>query len=424
MLTVNPKRTIAELKELRALTADENGAQRIAWTDTWLKAREWFTSKLAGLPVEDHYDAAGNRWITLPGASKKALILGSHLDSVPNGGWLDGCLGVMTGLEVLRGFAQAYDARPPVTIRPMEASDLDTVDRILRTAFGTFLGAPDPAVFFGDADLARTRWRADPSAALAAELAGTVVGSNFAANWGSVGFFGPLSVRPDLWDRGIARHLVAATMDRFEVWGTGHVGLFTFPHSTKHVALYHSFGFWPRLLTVVLGSPVVAPDRPGGFVCFSELGPADRAVALAGAAALTGAVFAGLDVTREIEAVAGQQLGETVLLHDGAGVEAVAVCHLGAGTEAGGGKCYVKFAAVRPGPAAARAFDRLVDACLAVAAAGGADTLSAGVNFDRERAYTALRQRGFRPLLQGVTMHRPNEVGYDRPDVYVLDDWR
>src|SRR3954468_2025330 len=75
MLTVNPSRTIAELKELRALTADDNGAQRIAWTDTWLKAREWFSSKLAGLPVEDHYDAAGNRWITLPGASKKALIL-------------------------------------------------------------------------------------------------------------------------------------------------------------------------------------------------------------------------------------------------------------------------------------------------------------------------------------------------------------
>ena len=89
-MNVNPKRTIAELKELRALTADENGAQRVAWTDTWLKAREWFTSKLAGLPVEDHYDAAGNRWITLPGESEKALMLGSHLDSVPNGGWLDG----------------------------------------------------------------------------------------------------------------------------------------------------------------------------------------------------------------------------------------------------------------------------------------------------------------------------------------------
>src|ERR1700722_2045909 len=122
-MKLDPKRTIAELKELGALTADENGAQRIAWTDTWLKAREWFTSKLAGLPVEDHYDAAGNRWITLPGVSKKALILGSHLDSVPNGGWLDGCLGTMAGLEVLRGFAQAYGERPPVTIRVVDFAD-------------------------------------------------------------------------------------------------------------------------------------------------------------------------------------------------------------------------------------------------------------------------------------------------------------
>ena len=90
-MNVDPNRTITELKELRALTADENGAQRVAWTDTWLRSREWFTTKLAGLPVEHHYDAAGNRWITLPGENEKALIIGSHLDSVPNGGWLDGC---------------------------------------------------------------------------------------------------------------------------------------------------------------------------------------------------------------------------------------------------------------------------------------------------------------------------------------------
>jgi len=110
---------IKELEELRALTGDESGAQRVAWTDTWLKAREWFTTKLAGLPVEDHYDAAGNRWITLRGESPKALILGSHLDSVPNGGWLDGCLGVLTALDVLRSFGD----RPPVTIRLVDFAD-------------------------------------------------------------------------------------------------------------------------------------------------------------------------------------------------------------------------------------------------------------------------------------------------------------
>jgi N-carbamoyl-L-amino-acid hydrolase len=120
---VDPQRTIRELKELRALTADENGAQRVAWTDTWLKSRAWFESKLEGLPVEYHYDAAGNRWVTLKGASEKSLLLGSHLDSVPNGGWLDGPLGVLTGLEVLRRFATEFSGRPPITIRLVDFVD-------------------------------------------------------------------------------------------------------------------------------------------------------------------------------------------------------------------------------------------------------------------------------------------------------------
>ncbi len=120
---IDANRTIAELKELRELTADENGAQRVAWTDTWLKARDWFTSRLADLPVEDHKDSAGNRWITLRGDSPKALIIGSHLDSVPNGGWLDGALGVMSALEVMRGFARRYNGRPPITIRLVDWAD-------------------------------------------------------------------------------------------------------------------------------------------------------------------------------------------------------------------------------------------------------------------------------------------------------------
>ena len=121
-MSVDPNRTIAELKELRALTSDSNGAQRVAWTDTWLKARGWFTSKLKGLPVEDHYDTAGNRWITLRGHSRKALLLGSHLDSVPNGGWLDGALGMLTALEVFREFAE-INGDPPLTVRLVDWAD-------------------------------------------------------------------------------------------------------------------------------------------------------------------------------------------------------------------------------------------------------------------------------------------------------------
>ncbi len=105
-MALDPRRTISDLEQLRALTADEHGAQRIAWSDNWLKARAWFQSKLAELPVEHHLDAAGNSWTTLRGDSDRTLILGSHLDSVPNGGWLDGCLGVLTSFEVLRSLAE------------------------------------------------------------------------------------------------------------------------------------------------------------------------------------------------------------------------------------------------------------------------------------------------------------------------------
>jgi N-carbamoyl-L-amino-acid hydrolase len=151
-MSVNPKRTVAELKELRALTSDDNGAQRVAWTDTWLKAREWFTSKLAGLPVEDHLDAAGNRWITLPGDSPRALLLGGHLDSVPNGGWLDGCLDEMAALEVMRGFALKYNGRPPVTVRVVDWADEEGA-RFGRSLLGSSAFAGTHSI---EADRART----------------------------------------------------------------------------------------------------------------------------------------------------------------------------------------------------------------------------------------------------------------------------
>jgi hydantoinase/carbamoylase family amidase len=122
-MSLDPKRTVAELKELRALTGDENGAQRLAWTDIWLQAREWFASKVTDLPIEHHYDAAGNNWIALPGASEKSLLIGGHLDSVPNGGWLDGSLNVLAGLEVLRRIATEFRGRPPVTVRLVDWAD-------------------------------------------------------------------------------------------------------------------------------------------------------------------------------------------------------------------------------------------------------------------------------------------------------------
>ena len=149
---LNPGRMVAELKELRALTADSNGAQRVAWTDIWLRAREWYLSMLAGLPVEHHLDAAGNRWVTLRGESERALLIGGHLDSVPNGGWLDGALGIMSGLEILRRIANQYHGRPPVTIRLVDWADEEGA-RFGRSLFGSSAFAGTESI---DADRGRT----------------------------------------------------------------------------------------------------------------------------------------------------------------------------------------------------------------------------------------------------------------------------
>jgi N-carbamoyl-L-amino-acid hydrolase len=132
----DPKRTVAELKELRALTGDEHGAQRVAFTQKWLDARAFYRSKLAELPVEVHQDEAGNLWATLRGESEQELLLGGHLDSVPNGGWLDGCLNVFAGLEVLRRLATQYDGKPPVTVRLVDWADEEGA-RFGKSLFGS-----------------------------------------------------------------------------------------------------------------------------------------------------------------------------------------------------------------------------------------------------------------------------------------------
>ena len=310
------------------------------------------------------------------------------------------------------------------SVRPLREDELDEADRIFRLAFGTFLGLPDPIAFMGDAGLVRTRWRADPAAAFAAELDGALVGSNFAANWGSFGFLGPLTVHPDLWDRGIARRLLEATMSRFEEWGTRHVGLFTFPQSPKHLGLYQAFGFWPQCLTPVMSTAVGGRRDAAGWSGYGALPEREREGYLSACRELTDAIYPGLDLTGEIRAVEDQRLGETVLVGQGERLDGFAVCHCGPGTEAGGGTCFVKFGAARPGPGAGAAFERMLDACEGLAATRGLGRLMAGVNTARQEAYRRMLARGFRADLVGVAMERPDEPGYNRADVYVIDDWR
>jgi N-carbamoyl-L-amino-acid hydrolase len=153
-MPLTPSRTVEELRELRELTGDGNGAQRVAWTETWVRGREWLRGKLADTGAELQVDEAGNQWFTLRGASDRTLLIGGHMDSVPNGGWLDGCLNVVAGVEVLRRIAE--EGAPPLTVRLVDWADEEGA-RFGRSLFGSSAAAGSMA----DQDELRQRRDAD-----------------------------------------------------------------------------------------------------------------------------------------------------------------------------------------------------------------------------------------------------------------------
>jgi predicted N-acetyltransferase YhbS len=310
------------------------------------------------------------------------------------------------------------------TVRPLTERDLPQAWRIVRTAFGTFFEAPDPETFWADRDLHANRFRSEHVEAFVAEADGVVVGSNFATRWGSVGFFGPLSTAVDRWNGGLAQPLVAAVCDTFDRWGVTHAGLFTFAQSTKHIHLYSKFGFHPRFLTVLM----TAPARPGtlsDYSRYSALALDGRHAAEDATFALSDSVYEGLDLRGEIRAIAAQGLGDTLLLWDGPSrLAGFAICHWGPASEAGEGCLYIKFGAARPGPGTGDRFAALLDAAAVLAQQAGMPAVLAGINLSHEDAWRRMKAHGYRPEFQGVAMHRGNEPGYCRPDIYVIDDWR
>jgi N-acetylglutamate synthase-like GNAT family acetyltransferase len=306
----------------------------------------------------------------------------------------------------------------------MRADDLAAADRVLRLAFGTIRGLSDPSAAFGDADYVHTRFRAAPECAWVAEIDGDVVGSVFAACWGSFGFFGPLSVDPSFWDRGIGSRLLRPVLEAFASWDVRQAGLFTFADSAKHLGLYQKHGFWPGPLTAVTAK-AVGPTAPVPYALVSNELENGQGVVLDEIRTLTDQVCAGLDLDREILAVDEQRIGDTLLVRRDVTVEAMAVCHAGAGSEAGSDTCYVKFAAVRPDGDAQGRFGRLLGACEAYAAESGLGRLVAGVNTGRLHAYRYLLAHGFRLEQTGVSMwQHPERPHFHTPAHYVIDDLR
>ena len=309
-------------------------------------------------------------------------------------------------------------------IRLMEERDLPAADRIFREAFGTFLAFPDPSQFAAGRDFIGSRWRARRESCFAADLEGALAGTNIATRWGSFAYFGPLTISPAFWNHGVAQRLLAATVDLFDRWQVRDAGLYTFAHSVAHSHLYQKFGFWPRFLTAIAAKTLDPAQRPPSPLLFSGLNPDRRNEVLSAARHLTDTIYPGLDVTSEIEAVAAQNLGDTVLVWEGDALDAFAVCHCGEGTEAGPGNCYIKFAAVRPAPHAQRTFGHMLAACESLAAARSLQRVETGVNIARAEAYKSLLDAGYRSFTQGVAMLRPDRPAFNRPGVFVLDDWR
>src|SRR6185312_10465758 len=197
---------------------------------------------------------------------------------------------------------------PTIKVGLLKKDELEEADRIVRLAFGTFLGLPQPLDFMGDRTFMAPRWRSSHVKVLAAREGGRLIGSNVATRWGSFGFFGPLTVLPEYWDRGVAQRLLEATMTTFDTWGLRHTGLFTFPQSAKHVGLYQKFGYWPRYLTAIMTRmPETTPEPTKKPVLLSAFAKSQREQAIQACAKLTHKIDKGLDLTGEIRAVLAQR---------------------------------------------------------------------------------------------------------------------
>jgi N-acetylglutamate synthase-like GNAT family acetyltransferase len=316
----------------------------------------------------------------------------------------------------------------------MKQADLEEADRIFRLSFGTFLELPDPMSFYGDADYIGTRFRADPSLSLALEVDGNFVGSNFIANWGSVGIFGPLTVHPDYWGKGVAKCLLDKTMAIFKELKTKHVGLFTFSQSPKHIHLYQKYDFWPRFLTAVMSKPVKSEytekerQKKTSWTKYSDIQKKQSSRVLDNCSSLTDSIYDGLDLKIEILSAANQKLGDTILLTDNKSNKllGLAICHFGPKTEAGSNSCYVKFGSVTTSgnrPESAN-FENLIEYCEHFAASQGLSKLVVGVNIGNLAAYRKMISMGFRTEFQGVMMTKNNDPGYHVEDVFAVDDWR
>ena len=306
-----------------------------------------------------------------------------------------------------------------LVLRTASDRDLAAADGILRAAFDAHTGRPGT---LGDTEYLRNRSRSDAGRVVVAVARGEVVGSNAITAWGSVGWFGPLSVTPAMQRQGIADALVEAAHERLHQRGATQLGLFTFADSPRHFKLYARHGYWPGSLVLITSRqvPAEAQVAPTTFTALPRARQHDVLYDLRG---ITEQLHPGWDITSEVVATTHQGQGDVVLVHDDSGLSAAAVCQIGPGTEAGAGTCRLKIAVVRSGRGVDTRMTQVLAAVDALARERGAEQVIAAVSTANEACARFVLARGHDAVSQGVAMHRGGPA-YRRTDVWVLDDWR
>jgi GNAT superfamily N-acetyltransferase len=332
----------------------------------------------------------------------------------------------------------AVAAEPGIKVRRVRKGDLSRIREVVESAYGDYferqLGTR-PRQIFGGAQYVHHRWLMEPWGCFVAEENETkIVGASIAVCLGSVGLFGPVAVLTPYQNQKIAQQLLRAAEAFFEENHATLQGLVTFPASPRHLVLYQKFDFRPRGLVAVTArtldrrEPAPAPARPARgaptVARFSSLEEARKKALLGRLRTLTGRLYRGLDLTKEIEIVDGLALGDTLVLEKDRGVLGFAVCHTPGVSEAPQGALYVKYAAIDPARRRPEHFAQLLQACEELAATAGCQRVIAPVYTGYWRAYQTLLAAGYQIDMLMVRMKRGKAIDYEREEDFVLDDWR
>ncbi|MDJ0616824.1 MAG: GNAT family N-acetyltransferase [Calothrix sp. MO_192.B10] len=307
-----------------------------------------------------------------------------------------------------------------VEICLLQEKELPEAETLLKLSFSTFLGLAEPMDFGSGAEYT-SRWYRDPLSAFAAKTDGKLIGFCMVANWGSCAGFGPIVVHPDYWNQGIGSQLMSSAWSKFKEWNSQQIIFCTYTNSPKHIYLYSKLGAEPRFLIALCVKNISSSQQQTLTAKrYSQLSSQQQAEFLDAIYLLTDKIYQGLDWRSEILLLQQRALGDTLLLWNNQGLIGFAICHYGSGSEAATDTCYIKLGAAT----SAAAFEQLIDECEILAATLGVFFLVAGIDTACVDAYRRIMARQFRIQNFSVSMHKPNQSGYNRPDVYVIEDKR